>query len=257
MPKIPLIDLFVVGWFMLCWIGYNYYAARKSARKASLVVAMRVYRHEWFKRVLPADNRIAHMVALGSLGNGATFFASTAILILGGLVAMLGTTEQVMDVVADMPFVRRESEIVSQLKIMLLIAVFVYAFFKFTWSIRQYNFCSVLVGAAPFAKESEKHEDFVGMMTRVASYAAGNFNQGLRAYYFALAALTWFLHPWLFVVTTSIVVYILHEREFRSETLQALTQPNSVNSALQLSTESFAELRADAEQRAARLALPA
>ena len=49
-----------------------------------------------------------------------------------------------------------------------------------------------------------------------------NFNNGLRAYYFALAALTWFLHPWLMVAATGWVVYILYQREFHSKTLIAL-----------------------------------
>ena len=49
-----------------------------------------------------------------------------------------------------------------------------------------------------------------------------NFNNGLRAYYFALAALTWFLHPWLMVAATGWVVYILYQRELHSKTLAAL-----------------------------------
>ena len=32
---------------------------------------------------------------------------------------------------------------------MLLVGIFVYAFFKFTWSLRQHTMSSVLVGAAP------------------------------------------------------------------------------------------------------------
>ena len=111
----------------------------------------------------------------------------------------------------------------------LLIVIFVYAFFKFTWSIRQFNFCTILAGAGPQrADDSERHEDFVNMITSVASLSAENHNQGLRAYYFALAALTWFLHPWLFVLTSALVAYILYQREFRSRTLHALTRPGTV-----------------------------
>lgn len=234
MPKIPLIDLFVLTWFIACWAGYTHFAKRKSERTVSLVGAMRLYRREWFKRLLQNDNRIADVAAFNSLLTGATFFASTAILLLGGLVAMLGTTDRVMDVVADLPFARTESEVFSRMKIILMIGVFVYTFFKFTWSIRQYHFCTILVGAAPFTDQPQEHEDYVDMFTKVASHAAEDFNQGLRAFYFALAALIWFFHPLLCVASAALVVCILHQREFHSRTLHALTSPSALNPSLQV-----------------------
>ena len=165
MAKIQFIDLFVLAWFIACWAGYTYFAVRKSSTSASLVAAMRLYRREWFKRVLQHENRIADVAAFNNLLSSATFFASTAILILGGLVAMLGTTDRIVDMVAELPFARPESVLLSRINIILLIGVFVYTFFKFTWSIRQYHFCTILIGAAPLAKGSagtrrlHRHDD--------------------------------------------------------------------------------------------------
>jgi uncharacterized membrane protein len=243
MTKIQLIDLFVLTWFIACWAGYTYFAERKSLTTASLVAAMRLYRHEWFKRVVQHENRIADVAACNSLLTSATFFASTAILILGGLVAMLGTTDRVMDVVAELPFARPESELLSRIKIILMIGVFVYTFFKFTWSIRQYHFCTILVGAAPLTNDPQEHDDYIDMMTQVTSHAAEDFNQGLRAFYFAFAAIAWFFHPWLSVASSALVVYILHQREFRSRTLHALTGPSTVSRSLHLPEKVFSELR--------------
>jgi uncharacterized membrane protein len=243
MTQMHWIDLFVLAWFIACWAGYAYFAERKSATSASLVEAMRLYRREWFKRVLQHDNRIADIAAFNNLGASATFFASTAILILGGLVAMLGTTDRIMDVVADLPFARPESELLSRVKIILLIGVFVYAFFKFTWSIRQYHFSTILVGAAPLTKAPQEHDDYIDTITRVTSHAAEDFNQGLRAYYFAFAGVAWFFHPWLSVASSALVVYILHQREFQSRTLRALTGPGVISRSLQLPDRGFADLR--------------
>lgn len=67
----------------------------------------------------------------------------------------------------------------------------------------------------------------INRAARVTSYASVNFNNGLRAYYFALAALTWFLHPWLMIAATGWVVYILYQREFRSKTLMALIEEDT------------------------------
>jgi uncharacterized membrane protein len=64
-------------------------------------------------------------------------------------------------------------------------------------------------------------------VARITSYAGVNFNNGLRAYYFALAAMTWFLHPWLMMAATGWVVLVLYHREFSSRTLQALVEEDA------------------------------
>ena len=223
MYKIPFIDLIAMLWFFVGWVGYSIFAARRANTRHSLVSAMRRYRRQWFSYMLTRENRIGDIAALNNLFTNATFFASTSILILGGLVALLGTTQQVMNVVSDLPFARLESEFVWRIKIILLILVFVYAFFKFTWSQRQFNFCTILVGAAPPPTDQpEQHAEYIDMITSVASLSAENLNQGLRAYYFSMAALAWFFHPWLFFPATALVVFILYQREFHSRTLEAL-----------------------------------
>ena len=224
MFKIPLIDIAVTVWFLACWWGYTWFAGRRGPRVASLMMAMRKYRHDWFSAMIKRDNRVGDIVALNNLSTSSTFLASTCILILGGLAALLGATQEVMDLVSGLPFAKRESEVVWRMKIILLIVVFVYAFFRFTWSIRQANFCVVLVGAAPPPTDRpERHAEFIELLTNLASFSGENFNQGLRGYYFAIGALTWFLHPWLFVFATAAAVVTLYLREFRSKTLYALT----------------------------------
>ena len=65
----------------------------------------------------------------------------------------------------------------------------------------------------------ETHASFAFKAASVIQNAGKHFNMGLRAYYFGLAALTWFLHPALFAATTTLVVAITYRREFRSHTL--------------------------------------
>ena len=52
--------------------------------------------------------------------------------------------------------------------------------------------------------------------------AAETFNDGLRAYYMAFAAVAWFFSPWAMLAATAGVIWVLYRREFRSEVLQAL-----------------------------------
>jgi uncharacterized membrane protein len=59
-------------------------------------------------------------------------------------------------------------------------------------------------------------------IAEIVSFANRNFNQGLRAYYFGVAAMSWFLHPALMIAMTLGVIYVLYQREFRSQTLDLL-----------------------------------
>ncbi|MCW5620366.1 MAG: DUF599 domain-containing protein [Burkholderiales bacterium] len=217
------IDVIALGWFFIFWIAYAEFAGRRSKRVPSLMSVMGEYRREWWARIIERDMRIVDTSIVANLANSATFFASTTLLILGGLLALLGTTEKVVAVVQGLPFNARTSTELWEIKILLLLGIFVYAFFKFTWSLRQFNFTSVLIGAAPKVPDhSEREALFIARAAQLATSASESFNYGLRAYYFGLAALTWFVNSWLFMAATAWTVGVLYWREFRSETLNLL-----------------------------------
>lgn len=219
------LDITALVFFVACWNGYPFFAAWRARRRPSLHSTMDRYRRDWMLRMIERDNRMVDVNIMRNLTRSSQFFASTTMLVLGALLALLGYVQQAMDVVSGLPFTVKASQRLLEIKMLLLVLIFVYAFFKFSWAIRQLGFCSTLVGAAP-KMPKENPEQFAAEVNRIAaitSYAGTNFNNGLRAYYFALAAMTWFLHPYLMLVATAWVVYVLQRREFASQTLRALT----------------------------------
>lgn len=225
------LDVFAVAFFAAGWTGYAAFAKARARATPSLQGMMDGYRRSWMARMVERDNRMVDVNVLRNLTRSSQFFASTTMVILGALIALMGYVQRAADVVAELPFVVKASERLLELKIVLLIVIFVYAFFKLSWSIRQFNFCSILVGATP--KVPEDAEEFAPQINRIArivSYASANFNYGLRAYYFGLAAFTWFLHPWVMIVASAWVVYVLYLREFRSRTLKALVEEGKSSS---------------------------
>ena len=48
------------------------------------------------------------------------------------------------------------------------------------------------------------------------------FNFGLRAYYFGMTMLAWFVSPWLFMLMSAGVVFVLYQREFHSDVLDVM-----------------------------------
>jgi len=219
-----VLDSLALAWFLLGWFGYQWFAnwAARSG-KPSLMGAMGQYRKDWWHSMIGRELRIVDATILTNLSNSAAFFASTTLLILGALFALLGTSDRAMAIISDLPFFAETQVVMWEYKIFLLLTIFVYAFFKFTWSLRQHNFCSVLVGAAPDPHTDPKSlEEYVVRSAKLASAASNTFNYGLRAYYFAMAALTWFLNPWAFMFVTTLVIAVLYHREFRSETLKVM-----------------------------------
>lgn len=216
-------DIGAVGWFVTCWVGYAFFSEWKGTNSASLLSRMDHYRHEWMRRTIARENRIVDTAIVQNLYQGNNFLASTSILALGGLAALLGASTHAVSVVASLPMAQASSEAGFEVKILLLIIVFVYAFFKFTWAMRQFNFLSLMIGAAPAKTDSPAEiESFVQRGASLASLAGENSNRGLRAFYFAMAAMSWFLHPVLFMAASALVVGILYHREFRSRTLVVL-----------------------------------
>ena len=103
--------------------------------------------------------------------------------------------------------------------------IFVHAFFRFTWSLRQYSFGAIIVAAAPEARQIEdesQRQAFADRAGRVMGLAAETFNDGLRAYYLSFAAVAWFFSAWAFMAATGAVLWVLYRREFHSEVLSAL-----------------------------------
>jgi uncharacterized membrane protein len=184
---------------------------------------MHVYRAIWARQMLERDNRMVDTQIIANLMRSASFFASTTMFIIAGLIAVLGAREQAMAVLGELPFAVRSSTLLWDLKVLLLIVVFVYAFFKFTWVFRQYNYSLILVGCAPAPDRRNQASDRIAeRLASIASSTGRHSNRGIRAYYFGLAALSWFIHPWLFMLLTVWVVLVLYRREFRSRLLGML-----------------------------------
>ena len=180
-------------------------------------------------RMIERDNRMVDVNVMRNVTRSSQFFASTTMLVLGALIALTGYIQQALDVVSGLPFTVRGSARLLEVKIMLLVVIFTYAFFKFSWSMRQMGQAATLIAAAPPKPPDnpEQYAPWINRIARITSYAGTNFNNGLRAYYFGLAALAWFLHPWLMIIATAWVICVLYEREFKSKTLAAMLEDDS------------------------------
>lgn len=226
MTLLPWTDWVAVFIFFGGWYGYARFARNHSQTRPSILASTNRIRRQWMLQTTYREVRVVDGVVIQNLSTSPSFFASTTILIIGGLLAVLGTTDKANELVKDIPFAARTSVLIFDLKILLLLGVFVHAFFRFTWSLRQYTFGALMIASAPEAKtwneQTHPRDAFADRAGRVVGLAAETFNDGLRAYYFSFAVVAWFFSPLIFVIGTAGVIYVLFQREFRSEMLDAL-----------------------------------
>lgn len=223
LPGFSLLDYVAVGWFFACWAGYALLVDHSRLYWRSVSGHMHRHRRRWMRNMILRELRMVDTQIHASLVSGILFFASTSILLVGGLMTVLGATDEVISVMADLPLGQAVSRAAWEVKIVLLIVIFVYAFFKFAWCYRLCSNCAIMVGAAPREAElNAEAEAFAERIAQLYSLSGRHFHKGLRAYFFALAAVCWLVNPILFIIATGWVLLVLIRREFRSQTFDII-----------------------------------
>ncbi|HEY8613157.1 MAG TPA: DUF599 domain-containing protein [Roseomonas sp.] len=215
------LDILALAVFFLCWAGYAAVVDRvPSIRRRSVIHAMDEHRRRWLVALLPKENRVADVAIVGNLMASTSFLANTCIFIIGGAMALLASPETGRRVLGAMPFA--ETPMTDggwEARILLILIIFVRAFFELTWALRQFNYGSILIGGLGRTQSAIPAAEIAA---QVVNRAARHFNTGLRAYYFGLAVLAWMVHPVAFILASLWVVSELHRREFRSAVQAAL-----------------------------------
>ena len=219
-----LVDILAVGFFALEWAVYAYTLERSAYGRDSLSARMHVYREVWIRRLLDREARMVDMQIMASLQNGTAFFASSSLIAIGGALALLRSTNDALAVLKTLPIDMSPSPALWEIKCVGLILIFIYAFFKFAWAYRLFNYVAILLGSMPPAsqRDTPQAEAHVIRTTRMFETAGRHFNRGQRAFFFALGYLGWFVSPWVLFATTAAVVIVTWRRQFASNAWRAM-----------------------------------
>ncbi|MEL6794796.1 MAG: DUF599 domain-containing protein [Pseudomonadota bacterium] len=223
------LDLIALGWlgaayWLIGWLITHHPRGWLSAGEMATA-----YRGLWMKRAARRNPRVTDITLLATLRNGTSFLASMTMFAIGGAVALLGQIDLLESLAQDIAGGFDAPRSAQQAKLLVLIALLIFAFMKFIWSIRVFGYCGVVMGAMPGDLEGDDEAEIEREAARAAELnriAARNFNEGLRAIYFSLALLSWFLGPVALIVATALVTGMLIRREFASETRKALRFSN-------------------------------
>lgn len=223
LPHLTAVDWISLVVFFACWGGYAWYSEHSRWGPIGLIGTSQNYRLQWAYRVLERDVRVMDSTLIGNLMTSVSFYANTTIYIIAGLVAALGAADKLITITNELPFGGAGNRDLLEIKLMLVLASFVFSYFKFTWSLRQFNLLSILLGAAPYGKIGDPEIDtYARQMAGTNNLAGDDFNRGIRAYYFGLAASAWLLNPAALGLLALAVLIVLYRRDYASAALYIL-----------------------------------
>ncbi len=192
-----MMDWLGLSLFFLCWLGYDPLLKLLAHRSGSLNTDMLTVRRAWMTAMTHREIRLLDSQLLGHSINSGSFFASSNLLLIAGVAGILFGGDQALRGFAA---VGAEAVPVRLLeaKLGLILLCLARGLLDFIWSIRQMNYTLALIGAAPEVHSEADKLAFGQATAEVLNPALAAFSQGVRGYYFALAAASWLFGPvWL------------------------------------------------------------
>ncbi|MBF0679455.1 MAG: DUF599 domain-containing protein [Devosia sp.] len=213
LPRPDVTTFFTSIFPLLAYFAYNLIVPQIEKRYASLSTIMNTQRRRWVhnaaRRETPFD-----AILSGNIMNSVSFLASTSVLLVLAVFALFGQIPALMDALKSLPSAHPITVSEVQIHLIVMLAMFVLAFFAFTLSLRQFNHYCIMLGALDHDRVTSDAE--IDAITRMNALGAKNFNSGIRAYYFAAASVAWFVSEWLGVLACIATIVILAHREFFS-----------------------------------------
>ena len=129
--------------------------------------------------------------------------------------ALIGNADQLIGVAIDLNL-NASSQVVWEIKLLLLLFFLTNAFLKFVWAHRPFGYSAILMAAVPNAPNDPLTLPGARKASEVNITGVRSYNRGLRAIYFSLAAAAWLVGPIALIVATLITLSVLLRREFLS-----------------------------------------
>ncbi|MGB0867761.1 MAG: DUF599 family protein, partial [Granulosicoccaceae bacterium] len=103
MQFLSWIDIVALSFFIFGWLAYSKVLSSERYKRRSIANVMARYRTQWMQVMATRDPRMLDSMLQASLMQGVGFLASTAVLMVGVLTAMLGYSENALDVTLHLP----------------------------------------------------------------------------------------------------------------------------------------------------------
>jgi uncharacterized membrane protein len=205
------------------WTGYG--PILNLLGHGTLNSQLHVVRMKWMRMVINArrENRVFDGILLGHIAGQMSFFGSATLIVLAGLLGTLASINHVHASLANVPFFPQTSLQLFTIHFAVLAVIVAFAFFSFTYSLRKLAYTLAMIGALPEAPCDDEHAQvMIDQTAMVLTEAVKSLNNGIRGFYFAVAALFLFFGPMISIAVTLVVSVVLYWRQGLSTTALAI-----------------------------------
>jgi uncharacterized membrane protein len=204
-----------VGFFLVAWWFLGWLIDQSPLHGRTLSAAMKSQRREWMRQMAAREIRLVDANIITGLQQATSFFASTALLAVGAGFGLLTAADTIIDAFEQSVAHVQIDRAAFYAKTAGLMGLYAYAFFKFGWAYRLFNYSAVMLAATPGPGQPGVDEAAQNVADMNIA-AAGQFTHGLRAFFLAIAVLAWFIAAWAFAAATVVIVIALANRQFNS-----------------------------------------
>jgi len=223
---LSLVDIIALLWFVVILAAFEVVTHYSRYAGYSLSASVARHRRAWLAHMAEREQRHFDAILLASLSQSNAFFASTSVLGIGGLAAVMGSGDTARHMLEKLPLVSETPQTLWEIKILFLISILIYAFFKFAWAFRLSHYSVIMFGAmAPSGDAATRDacRRHAQHTARLLDLVGQHANSGLRSFYYAFAAIAWLFHPLLFILAMALVFAILMRREFVSRAVKIMS----------------------------------
>jgi len=206
-------DLVWVGIGTLVLIVYHLYVRTCSRRDPHCTIQSvnRSARSAWVQNIMSdPSQRILGVQTLRNSTMAATFLASTAVLLIMGVLSLSGQADKLADSWHMLNISGSRHPGLWIVKLLLLTADFFVAFFSFAMSVRLFNHVGYQVTLPPDLRPSSVGPEQVA---RHLNRAGAYYSIGMRAYFLSVPLVFWLFAPRLMAAASLVLVVVLYHMD--------------------------------------------
>jgi uncharacterized membrane protein len=236
------LDIAALAFFLAAWLFYQPMLKRLGRRGGMINSDMTVLRARWMANMAARENRFIDSQLMGHALNSASFFASANLIVIAAAAGALFKSPDTYRSVAHLAVTDTGPRWLFEAKLALVVAVLARGLLDLIWAIRQMNYTLAAIGAAPPPSSGPALVRAYGeAASQVLNPALSSFNNGVRGYYFALAAAAWLLGPWAMIAAVAGAVALLFWRQSGSNAARGVRGMRSLLEGLEPPTDEGGE----------------
>jgi uncharacterized membrane protein len=207
---VPHIEITAYIFFLALVGGYHLYLRwRLRHDKAFTIQSVnRAAREAWVENIM-SDKSIG-ILGVQTLRNStmaATFLASTAILLIMGVLNLMQKGGSEDSMLHSLQSGLLASGNIEEIKLLILLVTFFWAFFSFSMAVRMYNHVGYLINSTNSKLEFCPTPNYVSrMLNRSGKY----YSYGMRAYYLSVPMVFGMFSPYYLIAASIVLIIVLY-----------------------------------------------